>query len=284
MMLRNCIRVFLVACSLYFARFSSYFGHFDQLFFWAESLRSYRARIWLKMASTKSHCLFPTRLTLCDYDFCARNCNFGKQGTWVEFCFQDSFSQFSGADSGQLGDPLCESGKPRRRKAHHLLKSPFFLETHGADWKDSVREGGTPNRRRWRTSSILACFRHFSRFQLTQLLMSDSGSFGISGKLTTPTFQWHKSRNVLISGHETAVFEIRATGLISLVMVRFPVKIPSNSVMLLTNRDNQLLSDLVILEKLPAFWKLMVWIRKILREKAASKWVFFCLKYLVKFY
>jgi hypothetical protein len=90
--------------------------------------------------------------------------------------------------------------------------------------------------------------------------------------------------NVLSSGHETAVFGIRAARVISLLAIRFPVKIPGNSEMLLTNRDNQLLGNLTIFEKLLAFWNFMVWIKKILRAKAASKWVFFCLKHLVKFY
>jgi hypothetical protein len=54
--------------------------------------------------------------------------------------------------------------------------------------------------------------------------------------------------------------------------------------MLLTKRDNQILGKLVIFEKLPTFWKLMEWIEKILRAKAASKWLSFCPKHLVKFY
>ena len=98
-----------------------------------------------------------------------------------------------------------------------------------------------------------------------------------------PTFQWHKSCNVLSSGLRTTVF-IRVARVISLLAVHFPVKISGNSGMLLTNRDNQLLGNLVIFEKLLAFWNFMVWIRKILRAKAASKWVFFYLKHFVKFY
>ena len=54
--------------------------------------------------------------------------------------------------------------------------------------------------------------------------------------------------------------------------------------MLLANRDNQLLGKLIILENLPAFWKLLEWIEKILRAKAALKWVSFCPKHSVKFY
>ena len=85
--------------------------------------------------------------------------------------------------------------------------------------------------------------------------MSDLGIFHISKKLMTPTFQWHKSCNVLSSGDETSGFEIRAGGVISLLAVRFPMKILGNSRMLLMNRDNhnQLLGNLVIFEKLPTF-------------------------------
>ena len=71
--------------------------------------------------------------------------------------------------------------------------------------------------------------------------MSDFDRFAILIKLVTPTFQWHKSCNVLSSVHETVVFGIRVAGVISLLVVRFPMKIPCNLGMLLTNQDNQLL-------------------------------------------
>jgi hypothetical protein len=90
--------------------------------------------------------------------------------------------------------------------------------------------------------------------------------------------------SVLSSICGTVVIEIRAAGVTSLLTVRFLVKIPGNLGMLLKNRVNQLLGNLVIFKNLSSFWKLMVWIRKILSAKAASKWVSFCLKYLVKFY
>lgn len=83
--------------------------------------------------------------------------------------------------------------------------------------------------------------------------MLDLGSFGISRKLTTPTFQWNKVCGDLSSGDEIVVFRIRAVGLISLLAVYFTVKIPSNSEMLLTNRDNQLLGNLTIFENILAF-------------------------------
>ena len=85
--------------------------------------------------------------------------------------------------------------------------------------------------------------------------MSDSGIFRISRKLTTPTFQWHKSCNVLSSNDETSGFRIKVVGVISLLAVRFPMKISGNSRILLTNQDNhsQLLGNLVIFKKLPTF-------------------------------
>jgi hypothetical protein len=86
------------------------------------------------------------------------------------------------------------------------------------------------------------------------------------------------------SGCETASFRMRVVGVISLLAVRFPVLILGNSRVLLTSRDNQLLGKLIIFETLPAFWKLMKWIEKTLRTKAALKWVSFCPKHLVKFY
>jgi hypothetical protein len=114
--------------------------------------------------------------------------------------------------------------------------------------------------------------------------MSDLGKLGISGKLVMSTFPWHKSCIILSSGCETAGFGIRAAGEVSLLAVRFPVLILGNSGMLLTSRKNLLLGKLIIFEKLPAFWKLMEWIEKTLRTKAASKWVSLCPKYLVKFH
>jgi hypothetical protein len=49
-----------------------------------------------------------------------------------------------------------------------------------------------------------------------------------------PTFQWHKSCNVLSSGLGTTVF-IRVARVIFLLAIHFLVKISGNSGMLLTN-------------------------------------------------
>ena len=54
--------------------------------------------------------------------------------------------------------------------------------------------------------------------------MSDSCNFGISKNIVMPTFQWHKSCNVLNFDHEIAVFGIRAAGVISLLADRFSSK------------------------------------------------------------
>jgi hypothetical protein len=92
---------------------------------------------------------------------------FGSRAVGLIFYIQNGFSQFFGADSGQLGDALDEPGKPRRRQSCPLRKGTCFSETHGKDWEDSVRKGGTPDSRCWQFSSTLACFRRFSRFRLT---------------------------------------------------------------------------------------------------------------------
>ena len=84
--------------------------------------------------------------------------------------------------------------------------------------------------------------------------MLDLDSFGIFGKLATPTFQWHRVCGDLSSGQEIAVFGIRAARVISLLAIYFPVKIPGNSEMLLTNPENQILGNLTILENLLTFW------------------------------
>ncbi len=84
------------------------------------------------------------------------------------------------------------------------------------------------------------------------------------------------------SSCEIEGFGIRVARVISLLAVRFPVLILGNSGMLLMSQDNQLLGKLIIFENLPAFWKLMEWIEKAFRAKAASNgsfyvkcWVFF---------
>ena len=124
----------------------------------------------------------------------------------------------------------------------------------------------------------------FPRFRLTYLPMSDLGELGIYRRISTCTFQWHKSCTILSFGCETASFGMRVVGVISLLVVRFPVLILGNSRVLLTSRDNQLLGKLIIFETLLAFWKLIKWIEKTLCTKAALKWVSFCPKHLVKFY
>jgi hypothetical protein len=96
----------------------------------------------------------------------------------------------------------------------------------------------------WRISSIWAYFRRFSCFWLTLLLMSDFGNFGICRKLTTSNLQWHRFYGDLSSSHETAVFGIRAAEVISLLAIRFLLKILNNSEMLLMNQENQLLGNL----------------------------------------
>jgi hypothetical protein len=113
--------------------------------------------------------------------------------------------------------------------------------------------------------------------------MSDLSKLSIFEKLMMSTFQWNKSCIILNSGYKTAGFRIGAAGEVSLLAVRFPVLILSNSGILSTSRKNLLLDKLLIFEKLLSFWKLMEWIEKTLRTKAASKWVSLCPKYLVNF-
>ena len=112
--------------------------------------------------------------------------------------------------------------------------------------------------------------------------MLDLEKLGIFGNLATSNFLRQKSCIILSSGRETVGFDIKADRVISLLAVYFPMLILGNSRMLLTSRDNQLLGKLIIFEKLLAFWTLMEWIEKTLHIKAASKWVSFCPKYLVK--
>ncbi len=109
------------------------------------------------------------------------------------------------------------------------------METYGKDWEDSVCKGGMPDSRCWQFSCTLAYFRHFSRFRLTKLPMSDLGKLGIYGKLVKSTLPWHKSCIILSSGCDTTGFKIRAAGEISLLAICFPVLILGNSGMLLTN-------------------------------------------------
>ena len=103
------------------------------------------------------------------------------------------------------------------------------------DHEDSVCKDGMSNGSCWRISNIWAYFRRFSCFWLTFLPMSDFGKFGISRKLTTSNLQWHRFYGDLSSGHETKVFGIRAAEVISLLAIRFPLKILNNSEMLLMN-------------------------------------------------
>ena len=130
----------------------------------------------------------------------------------------------------------------------------------------------------------LGLFSPFYLLSVDLAPLSDLGDFGIFGKLLMHTFKWYKVCGSLSSVHEIAVFGIRAARVISLLAVRFLVKVSCNSKMLLTNRDNQVVENLVYFEKLLAFWTTAVRIGKILRAKAASKLVFFCQKYLIKFY
>jgi hypothetical protein len=74
--------------------------------------------------------------------------------------------------------------------------------------------------------------------------MSNLGDFGIFGKLAMPTFQRHRFCGDLSSSHETMVFEIRAAGVISLLAVRFPMKISGDSKIPLANQDNQVVSNI----------------------------------------
>jgi hypothetical protein len=80
-----------------------------------------------------------------------------------------------------------------------------------------------------------------------------------------PTFQWHKSCNVLSSGRETAVFGIRAARVISLLPVRFPIKIMGNS----------LFSKSYLLSGTSWYGLGRFYVQRL------SKWVFFCLVFVV---
>ena len=112
--------------------------------------------------------------------------------------------------------------------------------------------------------------------------MSVSSTFGISGKLAMPTFQWHKSCKLLSFDRETTTFGIKGCQSDFLDDILFSSEDFGQLGDALDKPRKPASRYLVIFEKLPAFWKLMVWIRKILRAKEASKWVFFYLKHLVK--
>jgi hypothetical protein len=87
--------------------------------------------------------------------------------SWTDFCIHDGFSQFFGTDSNQLGYALDEPEELYRKQSCPLRKGVSFLETHGKDWEDSVRKGGTPDSLCWQFSNTLACFCRFSHFRLT---------------------------------------------------------------------------------------------------------------------
>jgi hypothetical protein len=79
---------------------------------------------------------------------------------------------------------------------------------------------------------------------------------------------------ILSSMQETAISGSGAFGLIFAIRTVFPnfsVQIPVGSKMLSTNRENHVVNKLSIFEKLPAFWKLMAQIGKILCAKAVRR-------------
>jgi hypothetical protein len=88
-------------------------------------------------------------------------------------------------------------------------------------------------------SAIRTVFLNFSmRIPIGLEILSANRENHVVDELTIfkkmPTFQWHKSCNVLSSGLGTAIF-IRVARVISLLAVHFSMKISGNSGMLLTN-------------------------------------------------
>jgi hypothetical protein len=75
--------------------------------------------------------------------------------------------------------------------------------------------------------------------------MSDFGDLDIFEKLAKSTFQWHRACSDLSSEQKIAIFGTRAVGELSLLEDRFPMQIPVNSKMVLANRDNQAVDNLV---------------------------------------
>ena len=54
------------------------------------------------------------------------------------------FVCFSGEDSGQTGDVICEPRVPRRSRSRYLSNAPRLEDQLVASRKDSAREGGCP--------------------------------------------------------------------------------------------------------------------------------------------
>ena len=97
----------------------------------------------------------------------------------------------------------------------------------------------------------------------------DLVELGVHGKHALSSFQQDWPCVILSSVQETVASRSRALGLISTIRIVFPnflVRIPVGSEVLSANQENHVVDKLSIFEKLPAFWKLMVRIGKILNH------------------
>ena len=111
---------------------------------------------------------------------------------------------------------------------------------------------------------------HFLGRNLKVLRCSDRVENGVYGKLTLSYFQWDWPYAILTSVQETAASGSRVVWLIfvfRMVFPNFPVRILVNSKMLFANRENHVVEEVSLYEKVLAFQKLMVRIGKILRAK-----------------
>jgi hypothetical protein len=75
--------------------------------------------------------------------------------------------------------------------------------------------------------------------------MSDFEDLDVFEKLAMSTFHWHRACGDSNSDQKTTVFGTRAVRELSLLENCFPMQILVNSKMLLANRDNQAVDNLV---------------------------------------
>jgi hypothetical protein len=79
--------------------------------------------------------------------------------------------------------------------------------------------------------------------------MSDFDDFGISGKLVMSTFQRHTFFRNSSLIQQTTALGTRAAIVISLTTNRFPIEIPVDPEMLLTNRDIPIVDNISYFKK-----------------------------------
>ena len=148
-------------------RFWRVFGPFGTLF-WIDCWGSSSSRIWSKLVSIDNlHCLFSNGTNLARFWLLCRKLQLPEVGQLDCFLHSGWFFPifWHGFRSAWINSWRTE--RTFRRRSCLLRKSVSFSETHGTDWEDDVRKGGTPNSRYWQFSSSLAYFRRISRLWLT---------------------------------------------------------------------------------------------------------------------